>query len=90
MLTPPADIMKQARGEKEHRAGKILSDDGIVTIVIAAYLRPEPLNLALQSIYQQTYKHWRVIIIGDCCDHEFESKLNLNGCDLNLMWRFSP
>lgn len=52
--------------------------DGCVTIIIAAYMRPETLNRTLLTVYKQTYTNWRVLIISDCCDDIFLSKVDLS------------
>jgi len=45
--------------------------DKEITIIVSAYMRPNALNRTLKSIYKQSYKHWQVLIIGDCCDNEY-------------------
>jgi len=55
-----------------------VKEDSVVTIIIAAYLRHEPLNIALKSIYQQTYPHWQVLVIADCCDKSFKDNIDLS------------
>ncbi len=38
-----------------------IKNDKEVTIIIAAYIRYDSLNIALQSVYNQTYKKWNVL-----------------------------
>ena len=55
-----------------------IKNDGIVTVIIAAYNRAELLNITLQSVYKQTYKKWKVIIIADCSDKDFIDAVDLS------------
>ncbi len=52
--------------------------DATVTVIIASYLRHDTLNLALKSVYKQTYNKWRVLVIADCCDDNFKDKVDLS------------
>ena len=52
--------------------------DSVVTIIIAAYHRHCSLNIALKSIYRQTYPHWQVLVIADCCDKDFRDNVDLS------------
>jgi len=56
-----------------------------VTIVIAAYRRVDVLNRTLQSIYRQTYKNWRVLIVADHCDSNFFKGLDLSHPNVNAI-----
>lgn len=49
---------------------------GIVTIVIAAYERPQALNNALQSLYRQTWRDWRALVVCDACTQEFMGQVD--------------
>ena len=62
-----------------------LKNDKEVTIIIAAYLRYDSLNIALQSVYKQTYKKWNVLIIADCCDDQFLEKVDLSDSRVRLI-----
>jgi len=55
-----------------------VNKDSTVTIVIAAYLRHKPLNVALKSIYKQTYKQWQALVIADCCETTFKDNIDLS------------
>lgn len=55
-----------------------VKEDSVVTIIVSAYLRHRPLNIALKSIYQQTYPHWQVLVIADCCHESFEESVDLS------------
>ncbi len=52
--------------------------EGVVTVVIAAYGRPKALNKTLRSLYRQTYRQWRALIIADCCSPGFEAQLEID------------
>jgi glycosyltransferase involved in cell wall biosynthesis len=39
-----------------------------VTIIIATYNRPDVLKTAVKSVVYQTFPHWVLYVIGDCCD----------------------
>ena len=55
-----------------------VKEDSVVTIIVATYLRHHALNIALKSIYQQTYPHWQVLVIADCCHESFEKNVDLS------------
>ena len=60
-------------------------DDGVITIIIAAYQRHDALNRALQSVYNQTYDKWQVLIIADCCPPDFIKKVDLSHQNVELI-----
>lgn len=39
----------------------------LVTVIIATYNRPDVLRIAIQSVICQTFKDWRLLVIGDAC-----------------------
>ena len=39
----------------------------LVTIIIATYNRPDVLRIAIESVIRQTFKDWRLLVIGDGC-----------------------
>lgn len=41
--------------------------DALVTVVVAAYGRPDALACALESARRQTLRDWRMLVVGDCC-----------------------
>ena len=47
-----------------------------VDIIISAFNKPKELLTALESVYKQSYKKWKVIIIGDCCKKSFINKIS--------------
>lgn len=49
---------------------------GVVTVVIAAYERPQALRNALRSLYRQTWTGWRALVVCDCCTPEFMSQVD--------------
>lgn len=55
-----------------------MKNQSTVTIIIAAYQRPDALNRALKSVYVQTHCRWTVLIIADSCSNEFLSKVDLS------------
>jgi oxidase EvaA len=46
-----------------------------VTIIISAYGFIGSLQQTLESVYRQTFKSWRCILIADCCEKEFFNQL---------------
>lgn len=42
--------------------------EGLVTVVIATYNRPDVLKMAVFSVQEQTEKDWILYVIGDNCD----------------------
>lgn len=64
---------------------KNIKRDGEVTVIIAAYLRYDSLNITLQSVYNQTYKKWNVLIIADCCDDHFIKNVDLSDSRVRLV-----
>jgi glycosyltransferase involved in cell wall biosynthesis len=46
--------------------GEIISDSPLVSVIVATYNRPEMLVPTLQSILNQTYKHYEIIVVNDC------------------------
>ena len=44
--------------------------DAQVTIIVATYNRPDALRACLNSVVQQTFKDWQLIVIGDNCDEQ--------------------
>ncbi len=65
-------------------SGNIKNDEE-VTIIIAAYLRYDSLNIALQSVYNQTYEKWNVLIVADCCDDHFVKNVDLSDPRVKLI-----
>jgi len=61
-----------------HAGFDVDSNDETVTIVISAYMRVDSLNQTLKSVFAQTYKKWKVLIIGDHCDDEFVNSVDLS------------
>jgi len=43
-----------------------------VTVVISTYNRSEVLKIAIKSVILQTFSNWKILVIGDNCDHETE------------------
>lgn len=39
----------------------------LVTVIIATYNRPDVLRVAIESVIRQTFKDWRLLVIGDGC-----------------------
>lgn len=63
-----------------------------ITVVIAAYGRPDALRLAVESVRLQRYGQWRLLVIGDKCDENTSAALHLFRDDsriayVNLPWR---
>lgn len=40
----------------------------LITIVLATYNRPAALSVAIKSVLMQTFRDWRLLVVGDCCD----------------------
>lgn len=63
-----------------------------VTVIVATYNRPDALMASLGSVLQQTYRHWRVIVIGDACAGETKAAIDKLGHQkiqfINLKQRF--
>jgi glycosyltransferase involved in cell wall biosynthesis len=57
----------------------------IVTIIIAAYGRVEALNRTLRSVLLQSYPHWRVLIVADCCSEEYLSAVNVEDDRIRIL-----
>ena len=49
--------------------------DCLVSVVIATYKRDQQLNRALSSLVTQTYKYFEVIVVNDCTEPEWISKV---------------
>ncbi len=58
--------------------GTAARGEGVVTVVVAAYGRPQVLNKTLQTVYRQTREQWRVLIVADCCPPAFVSQIDLS------------
>lgn len=63
-----------------------------VTVVVAAYGRPDALRLAVESVRLQRYRHWRLLVIGDKCDEKTTETMQAFRGDsrivyVNLLWR---
>lgn len=46
------------------------ADGARVTVITAAYGRPDALRAAIRSVRSQTIADWRMLVIGDCCSGE--------------------
>lgn len=44
-----------------------------ISIIIATYNRPDALEVAVQSVLYQTFPHWKLYVIGDCCDERTQT-----------------
>ena len=44
-----------------------------ISVILATYNRPETLKAAVQSVLYQTYPHWKLYVIGDCCDERTQT-----------------
>jgi len=44
-----------------------------ITIVLATYNRPDVLKFAVQSVLYQSFPHWKLLVIGDCCDERTQT-----------------
>ena len=42
----------------------------LVTVIVATYNRPDGLRWAIASVLNQTFKRWRMLVIGDACGPE--------------------
>ncbi|HWP95060.1 MAG TPA: glycosyltransferase family 2 protein [Gammaproteobacteria bacterium] len=51
---------------------KATRSDALVTVIVAAYNRPDTLAVAIESVLAQTEPRWRLLIIGDRCDSRIE------------------
>lgn len=47
-----------------------------VTIIVATYNRPDALKACLNSAILQTFKNWKLIVIGDNCDDRTEKVIS--------------
>ena len=45
----------------------------LVTVIIAAYNSPVTLRCAIQSVLNQDFKDFEVLVIGDCCNEEIDN-----------------
>jgi GT2 family glycosyltransferase/radical SAM superfamily enzyme YgiQ (UPF0313 family)/SAM-dependent methyltransferase len=66
-----AGLARQKAAERAHPrdAGgpsEITSDPPLVSVIVPTYNRPEMLAPTLQSILNQTYKHYEIIVVNDC------------------------
>ena len=68
---------------QEHYNNIVMRDD-IVSVVIPTFLRPQSLKKAIDSVLNQTFQQFEIIVIGDGCT-EFESVL-LQYNDSRLKW----
>lgn len=48
-----------------------------ISIIIATYNRPDALSVAVQSVLYQTFPHWKLYVIGDCCDERTQTVMAL-------------
>lgn len=46
---------------------------GIVDIILPTYRRPHTIGYAIRAVVQQSYRAWRLHVIGDGCDETTES-----------------
>lgn len=58
---------------KQQLARKILegsieeeSIDGLVSVIMPSYNTADYINIAIQSVQEQTYKNWELIVVDDC------------------------
>ncbi len=65
------------------------SHSPIFTVIISTYNRSSALRIALQSVLDQTYKDFEVIVVGDgCTDDSFDIVKSLN--DERVIWYNLP
>lgn len=57
----------------------------LVTVIIATYNSPITLQCAIQSVLNQDFKDFEVLVIGDCCPVEYGNVVN-NFNDDRLHW----
>ena len=57
----------------------------LITVIIAAYNSPVTLRCAIQSVLNQDFKDFEVIVIGDCCNAEIDNVV-YEFIDERLQW----
>jgi glycosyltransferase involved in cell wall biosynthesis len=62
----------------------------LVTVVIATYNRAETLKYAIESVLWQTYKHFELWVIGDCCTDHTETIVRSFPHDPRVNWYNLP
>jgi glycosyltransferase involved in cell wall biosynthesis len=56
-----------------------MDSEDLITIIIATYNRSNVLRFSVQSVINQTYQNWELLVIGDCCtDDTAEVMSNFN------------
>lgn len=67
-----------------------LSNDPLVTVVIATYNRAETLKYAIESVLWQTYENFELWIIGDHCTDHTEEVVRKYSHDHRVNWYNLP
>jgi glycosyltransferase involved in cell wall biosynthesis len=49
------------------------TDKDLISIITATYNRSNVLKYTIQSVIDQTYENWELLIIGDCCTDDTET-----------------
>jgi glycosyltransferase involved in cell wall biosynthesis len=62
-----------------------VADPPLVSVVIATYNWSEVLRWAIRSVRAQSYPHWELIVVGDCCSDDSEAVVASFG-DARIRW----
>jgi glycosyltransferase involved in cell wall biosynthesis len=54
-----------------------LTQDPLVSVVVTIYKEPEYLNQALESVTQQTFDDYEIIVVDDCSGEEYTAQYRL-------------
>ncbi len=56
-----------------------MPDTDLISIITATYNRSNVLKFTIQSVIDQTYENWELLIIGDCCTDDTEAMVQTFG-----------
>lgn len=56
-----------------------MGDDTLISIVTATFNRSNVLKYSIESVLNQTFENWELLIIGDCCSDDTDEVVNSFG-----------